>query len=133
MVISVPVAFLKAPPGYLIASNKKLYNYPHRRIFLMANETSEATKKQLEEVADNAGARTAATNANPEIGLEEAKNAAAGEGPNASGSTAPSTAEWHIPSTSDQYASQMPSANSPNPEQADSTEEALSGSTNQDQ
>lgn len=99
----------------------------------MANKTSEATKKQLEEVADNAGARTAATNSNPEISLEEAKNAAHGEGPNASGSTAPSTAELDVPSTSDPYASQMPSANSPNSDQADSTEEALSSSTKQDQ
>jgi len=97
----------------------------------MANETSEGTKKQLEEVADNAGARTAATNFNPEISLEEAKNAAAGEGPNAAGGPAPSSAEWHIPSTSEPTATKMPSANAPNPQTTDSTDEALSGSTNQ--
>ena len=97
----------------------------------MANETSESTKQQLEEVADNAGARTAATNSNPEITLQEAKNAAAGEGPNGSGSTTPSSAEMHIPSTSEPVATNIPSANNPNPEGSDSTEdEAIAGSTN---
>jgi len=97
----------------------------------MANETSESTKKQLEDVADNAGARTAATNSNPEIALQEAKNAAAGEGPNAAGSTAPSSAEMYVPSTSDPVATSIPSANDPNPEGSDSTEdEAIAGSTN---
>lgn len=95
----------------------------------MVDEPSNTTQQQLEEVADNAGARVAATSSNPDISLQEAKNAAAGEGPNASGSTAPSSAEWQIPSTSEPYASQMPSANAPNPEAADSTEAALDRST----
>lgn len=75
----------------------------------------DATKKQLEEVADNAGARTAATNHNPEISLQEGRNAAAGDGPNAYGSTAPSDAEMHIPSTSEPHATDIPSANAPDP------------------
>lgn len=95
----------------------------------MANETSDSTQEELKEVADNAGARTAATNSNPEISLEEAKNAAAGEGPNASGSTAPSSAEWHISSTSEPYATNIPTANAPS-NAADSTDEASSRSTN---
>lgn len=75
----------------------------------------KSTKAQLNEVADNAGARAAAINHNPEISLEEGRNAAAGEGPNASGSGAPSDAEDHIPSTSEPYATDIPSANAPDP------------------
>jgi hypothetical protein len=75
----------------------------------------DSTKTQLEAVADHAGARAAATNHNPEISLQEGRNAAAGEGPNASGSTAPSDAETHIPSTSEPNATDIPSANAPDP------------------
>ncbi|HEY9878589.1 MAG TPA: hypothetical protein V6D29_09050 [Leptolyngbyaceae cyanobacterium] len=72
----------------------------------------------LEEVADNPGARAAAINAHPEIAQIEAQNAAAGEGPNASGSVAASTAEEHVPSTSDPYATDLPTANTPDPKAA---------------
>lgn len=96
----------------------------------MTDEASESTKKQLEEVADNAGARAAATDSNPKISLQEGENAAAGEGPNASGSIAPSSAEWHVPSTSDPNPTDLPTANAPS-SGSESTDEAISGSTNQ--
>lgn len=95
----------------------------------MANETPESSQEQLEDVADNAGARTAATNNNPDILLQEAKNAAAGEGPNGSGGAAPSSAEGHVPTTDESVATNIPSANDPNPEGSESTDEALSKST----
>lgn len=98
----------------------------------MANEPTNSTQNQLEDVADNAGARTAATNNNPEISLQEARNAAAGEGPNASGSTAPSSAEWHIPSTSEPYATNIPTANAPS-DAGESTDEIASQSTTEDE
>jgi len=89
----------------------------------------DSTKTQLEEVANNAGARTTATNSNPDISLQEARNAADGEGSNASGGPAPSTSEQHVPSRSDPYATDMPTANNPNPEGSDSVEEASSRSS----
>lgn len=73
-----------------------------------------------DDVAQNAGARNTATNRDPSISLKEGENATAGEGPNAAGSTAPSTAEDHIPSTSDPESTDLPTANAPNPEAADS-------------
>lgn len=85
----------------------------------MAKQSEQNTNATLDDVANNAGARTAATNANPEISEEEARNANAGEGPNASGGPAPSTAEEHIPSTSDPYSTDLPSANMPNPDKAE--------------
>lgn len=65
---------------------------------------------RLEEVADNAGARTAAIHADPTLSLEAARNAAAGEGPNSAGSTSPDDSENYVPSTSDPEASDLPSA-----------------------
>lgn len=67
-------------------------------------------QSRLEEVADNSAERTAETNRDPQISLEEARNAAAGEGPNATGSSASSTAEEHVPSNSDPDSSDLPSA-----------------------
>lgn len=93
----------------------------------------DSAKTQLEDVADNAGARTAATNSNPEISLQEARNAAAGEGPNAAGGTSPSSSELHVRGTSDPEATDIPTANNPNPEGSDSTDEALSRSTTDNQ
>lgn len=62
------------------------------------------------EVTENSGVRTAKTNQDPKVSLEEARNAAAGEGPNAAGSSASSTAEEHVPGTSDPNATDLPSA-----------------------
>lgn len=66
-----------------------------------------------EDVAQNPGARNAATDANPHITLEEARNAAAGESPNAAGGAVPSTAEEHVPSESDPNATDLPTSSAP--------------------
>lgn len=82
----------------------------------MANsETSQETNLP-ESVAQNSGARKAATKTNPEISQEEANNATAGESPNAAGDGTPSTAEDHVPSESSPEASDLPTANRPNPD-----------------
>lgn len=86
-------------------------------MFEAENEDFDA-EALLEEVADNPGARAAAINAHPEIAQIEAQNAAAGEGPNASGSVGTSTVEDHVPSTSDPYATDLPTANTPDPNEA---------------
>ncbi|MBE9160602.1 hypothetical protein IQ265_27830 [Nodosilinea sp. LEGE 06152] len=69
-----------------------------------------------DDVAQNPGARKAATKTNPEISQEEAGNATAGESPNGAGGGTPSTAEDHIPSESSPEASDLPTANRPNPD-----------------
>jgi hypothetical protein len=83
---------------------------------LMANVDDKESEqnKLLEEVADNPGARTAAIHQNPELMQQEARNAAAGEGPNAAGGPGiASEAEDHVPSRSDPEATDLPTANSP--------------------
>lgn len=76
------------------------------------------SRSQLDEVAENPGARLAALNTNPDLGNVEAENAVEGEGPNAAGSGTPSEVEEHVPSSSDPSASDLPSANAPDPEAA---------------
>ena len=86
---------------------------------LMANVDDKESEQNrlLEEVADNPGARTAAIHQNPALMQQEARNAAAGEGPNgAGGSGASSEAEDYVPSSSDPEASKLPTANSPHPD-----------------
>ncbi|MBW4459791.1 MAG: hypothetical protein KME47_06060 [Nodosilinea sp. WJT8-NPBG4] len=83
---------------------------------LMGNVDDKESEQNrlLEEVADNPGARTAAIHQNPELMQQEARNAAAGEGPNASGGPGiPSEAEDYVPSSSDPEATDLPTANSP--------------------
>jgi len=83
---------------------------------LMANVDDKESEQNrlLEEVADNPGARTAAIHQNPELMQQEARNAAAGEGPNASGGPGvDSEAEDYVPSSSDPEATDLPTANSP--------------------
>ncbi|HEY9697795.1 MAG TPA: hypothetical protein V6D10_11060 [Trichocoleus sp.] len=65
---------------------------------------------QVDDPAQTPGMKAARINANPAISLEEARNAAAGEGENASGSVAPSTVEENVPSTSDPNATDIPSS-----------------------
>ena len=84
----------------------------------MADNQNPDLKAELDEVADNPGARQAAINANPALGNVEAANAVEGEGPNASGSVGSSEAEEHVPSTSESYATDIPSANAPEPKEA---------------
>ena len=77
--------------------------------------TANSSESMPEEVEHNAGMRAAAIDANPKMSLEEARNAAEGKGPNASGGPAPSDVEDYVPSTSDPEASDLPTANAPNP------------------
>ena len=81
----------------------------------MADQTTDHTDPLPEDVNQNPGARTAAIDSNPEISLEEARNANAGEGPTGSGGQAASTTEAHIPSSSEPFATDIPSANAPEP------------------
>ena len=69
---------------------------------------SDAVKVDSPE--ETPGMKTARLNADPSISLEEGRKAAAGESGNASGSVAPSTAEEHVPSTSDPNATDIPSS-----------------------
>lgn len=72
-----------------------------------------------EEANQNPGARTAAVHANPEILDEEARNAFAGEGPNAAGGAGkPGPVEDHVPSNSSTEATDLPTANAPRTETA---------------
>ncbi|MBD2256196.1 hypothetical protein [Pseudanabaena sp. FACHB-2040] len=84
----------------------------------MSDNQDPDLRSELDEVADNPGARLAAMNANPALGNVEAANAVEGEGPNASGSVGASNAQEHVPSTSDPDATDIPSANAPEPEEA---------------
>jgi hypothetical protein len=84
----------------------------------MTDQTTHNSETMSEDVAQNAGARAAAIDADPNISVEEARNAAAGEGPNASGGPAPSTTESYVPSTSNPNATSIPTANAPDPEAA---------------
>jgi hypothetical protein len=83
----------------------------------MTNDQQHPDTALPEEVAQNPGARVAAIHANPQISQEEAENAAAGESPNASG-MGPSTAEEHVPASSDPHATDLPTSNAPHPEEA---------------
>ncbi|WP_035994354.1 hypothetical protein [Leptolyngbya sp. KIOST-1] len=82
----------------------------------MANRDNRQESNLPDSVAQNPGARKAATKTNPAIGQEEARNATAGESPNAAGGETPSTAEDHVPSESSPEASDLPTANRPNPD-----------------
>jgi hypothetical protein len=75
----------------------------------MTEKTPRDRETDTEETSQNSGERTAEINSNPSISLEEARNAARGEGPNAAGGPANSTAEEHIPSRSDPEPTDLPS------------------------
>jgi hypothetical protein len=64
---------------------------------------------------ENSAARSAETDRDPSISLEEARSANEGKSPNAAGSTASSTAEDHVPSRSDPEPSDLPSSDTPKP------------------
>lgn len=68
---------------------------------------------QTADPEQSAGMKSMEADQDPAQSLEDARNAAAGEGPNASGSNAPSSAEEHVPGTSDPEATDLPTANSP--------------------
>jgi hypothetical protein len=96
----------------------------------MASDTPQKNETLSEEVAENPGMRAAAINSDPTISLEEARNAAAGEGPNAAGSTAASSAEDYVPSTSDPDPTNIPSTDHPLPDDADDADEETPGDSN---
>jgi len=83
-----------------------------------------------EDVAENSGARAAAIDSNPDISLEETRNASAGEGPNAAGGPAPSTAEDYVSSRSDPSPSNIPSTDHPVPDDAEDPDEETAGASN---
>jgi len=64
---------------------------------------------------ETTGEKNAQIDKDPSISLEEARNAAEGKSPNAAGGAASSTAEDHVPSSSEPYASDLPSGNHPKP------------------
>jgi len=83
------------------------------------DKTPNSDETMSEEVAENPGMRAAAINTDPTIALEEARNAAAGESPNASGSSASSSAEDYVPGRSDPRPTHLPSTDHPLPDDAD--------------
>lgn len=82
----------------------------------MADEDKRKDDILPEEVAQNPGARAAAIHANPEISLEEARNAAAGEGPNAMGSEGYNPDEDKVPANSEPESADLPTAHMPSPD-----------------
>jgi hypothetical protein len=85
----------------------------------MAQDKSRQNTSMSEEVAQNPGARAAAVHQNPELAKEQAKNANEGEGPNAAGGmTKPSTVEGRVRGSDEPEASDLPTANTPDPDQA---------------
>jgi len=82
----------------------------------MPEHSEQDAKTRLKETADNAGARVAATSANPKIGLEEARNATEGKGPNAMGGGAPNPNEDKVASTSSPEGSALPNPELPLPD-----------------
>lgn len=84
----------------------------------MADNTLDNNENMLEEVADNSGMKAAAIDSDPNTSLEEARNAAAGEAPNASGSVASSSVEDYVPSRSNPHPTNIPSTDHPLPDDA---------------
>lgn len=73
------------------------------------DNNSNPKNENPQEISDNSGMRAAQIASDPSIGLEEARNANEGKPGNASGGTASSKAEEHVPSRSDPEASDLPS------------------------
>ncbi|QYO63456.1 hypothetical protein [Leptolyngbya sp. 7M] len=94
----------------------------------MTNKAEKYDSGIPEEIAENPGMRAAAIHSDPTISLEEARNAAAGEAPNAAGSVADSTVEGHVPSTSDPYPTDIPSTDHPLPDDDDDVTAGASNS-----
>ena len=85
----------------------------------MADNKVHNDETMSEEVSENPGMRAAAINSDPSISLEEARNAAEGQGPSASGGPALSTVETYVPSRSDPRPTNIPSTDHPLPDDAD--------------
>ena len=78
-------------------------------------EDKNYQQTHLSEAADQTpGARTAAVHQDPEILNEQARNANAGERPNAAGGAGkPGDVEDHVPARSSPEATDLPTANAP--------------------
>ncbi|PSB08488.1 hypothetical protein C7B61_17715 [filamentous cyanobacterium CCP1] len=75
------------------------------------NSTNQSSNEAEQDANEQTpGERLAAINSNPKISLEEARNANEGEAPNAAGSSASSSAEGHVPSSSDPESSDLPTS-----------------------
>ena len=96
----------------------------------MAENRTHNQETMSEDVAENSGARTAAIDSNPDLSLEETRNASAGEGPNAAGGSASSTAEDYVPSRSDPSPSNIASTDHLVPEEAENSDEETAGASN---
>lgn len=83
----------------------------------MAEDQTQSQNALSEEAAQNPGARNAAVHTHPEILDEEARNASAGETPNAAGGASkPGAVEEHVPSSAEPQATDIPTSNAPHPE-----------------
>ncbi len=71
---------------------------------------SKEQKKEQSETEQNSAVRAVEASHDPQSSLEEARNAAEGKASNAAGSVASSTAEEHVPGTSDPEATDLPTA-----------------------
>jgi hypothetical protein len=81
---------------------------------MTTNNPSNPNDMAFEEKSNQSSeARTAEIDSNPNISLEEARNANEGKEPNASGGPAPSTAEEQIPGRSESDATDIASSNTP--------------------
>jgi hypothetical protein len=74
--------------------------------------TTTADATALDDVPEpqNPGARQTATRTHPEISQTEARNANQGEGPNGAGGGTASTAEAHVPASSEPEPSDLPTS-----------------------
>lgn len=80
----------------------------------MASQETKSQNADHKSAAKKADIRT-----NPHIFDDEARNAAAGEGPTGAGGVeTPSTVDEHVPSSSEPVATDLPSANAPDPDAA---------------
>jgi hypothetical protein len=85
----------------------------------MADHNSSAQNDAPETMDDNARDRGAELRVTPGLSQEQARNANEGNGPNAAGGAdIPSTAEDYVPSRSNPHASNLPTANTPDPSRA---------------
>lgn len=82
----------------------------------MPEEITHNSETIPEGLDQNAGARATEIDQNPANTQERGRNASEGKFPNsAGGGIAPSTAEEHVPGTSDPEPTDLPTANAPNP------------------
>ena len=82
----------------------------------MSKENQNHPDSASPDGSDSSAMRAVEAAHSPQTSLEKARNAAEGKDDNASGGTASSTAQEHIPSNSDPEASDLPSSGRPVPD-----------------